>query len=233
MILTQPLDREVKDRHLLRVMATDGKFQASVPVDVHVLDINDNSPQCEQVRAPPCHVTSLSHQVPPAGLGDDLCHPEDIPGPGGDGGEPDPDVDAGPVWVFFPADSSKSASISGFIWVMDGGGAANGALTVVVLLLLLQLVYQEALMENSPSSRFVLKVSAADPDVGANGQVSYSLHGPNADQFHLNYRTGMDGGQRSRRRKHPHPSLFTSVSVSFLFLCRHSFRSGQNRVLTN
>ncbi|CAF95368.1 unnamed protein product, partial [Tetraodon nigroviridis] len=100
LILTQPLDREVKDRHALRVMATDGKFQASVSVDVHVLDINDNSPQCEQ------------------------------------------------------------------------------------------LVYTEAVMENSPSSRFVLKVSAVDPDVGANGQVSYSLHGPNADKFHLNYRTG-------------------------------------------
>lgn len=62
---------------------------------------------------------------------------------------------------------------------------------IVVLLLLLQLVYREALMENSPSSRFVLKVSAVDPDVGANGQVSYSLHGPNADKFHLNYRTGI------------------------------------------
>lgn len=59
LILTQPLDREVKDRHALRVMATDGKFQASVSVDVHVLDINDNSPQCEQVREPSCHVTSV------------------------------------------------------------------------------------------------------------------------------------------------------------------------------
>lgn len=50
LILTQPLDRELKDRHALRVMATDGRFEASVGVDVHVLDINDNSPQCEQVR---------------------------------------------------------------------------------------------------------------------------------------------------------------------------------------
>lgn len=48
-------------------------------------------------------------------------------------------------------------------------------------------------MENSPSSQLVLKVSAEDPDQGANGQVSYSLHGPNADQFHLDYRTGTTG----------------------------------------
>lgn len=65
MILTQPLDREVKDRHTLRVMATDGKFQASVSVDVHVLDINDNSPQCEQVRLMSCDLCPSSS---PAGL---------------------------------------------------------------------------------------------------------------------------------------------------------------------
>lgn len=59
LILTQPLDREVKERHALRVMATDGKFQASVGVDIHVLDVNDNSPQCEQVREPAGRVTSL------------------------------------------------------------------------------------------------------------------------------------------------------------------------------
>lgn len=50
LIVTQPLDREVTERHALTVMATDGKFQTSVGVDVHVLDVNDNSPQCEQVR---------------------------------------------------------------------------------------------------------------------------------------------------------------------------------------
>lgn len=62
---------------------------------------------------------------------------------------------------------------------------------IVVIILLSQLGYSEAVMENSPSSRLVLKVSAVDPDVGANGQVSFSLHGPNADKFHLDHRTGM------------------------------------------
>lgn len=68
--------------------------------------------------------------------------------------------------------------------------SANGGL-ITVIILLLQLVYTEAVMENSPSSRFVLKVSASDPDVGANGQISYTLHGPDADKFHLDPRTGM------------------------------------------
>ncbi|XP_045885762.1 protocadherin Fat 2 [Micropterus dolomieu] len=100
LIVKEPLDRETKDRYTLKVTATDGKFEAPVMVEVHVLDINDNSPLCEQ------------------------------------------------------------------------------------------LVYTEAVMENSPPSLFVLKVSASDPDVGANGQISYTLHGPDADKFHLDHRTG-------------------------------------------
>lgn len=48
--MKEPLDREAKDRYVLKVMATDGKFEAPVVVEVHVLDINDNSPLCEQVR---------------------------------------------------------------------------------------------------------------------------------------------------------------------------------------
>lgn len=58
-------------------------------------------------------------------------------------------------------------------------------------------MYTEAVMENSPSSIFVLKVSASDPDVGANGQISYTLHGPDSDKFHLDHRTGMMGPNTS------------------------------------
>ena len=56
-----------------------------------------------------------------------------------------------------------------------------------------QLVYTEAVMENPPPSMFLMKVRASDPDIGANGQVTYSLHGPNADMFRLDQRTGMLG----------------------------------------
>lgn len=50
LIVKEPLDRETKDRYTLKVLASDGKFEAPVVVDVHVLDINDNSPLCEQVK---------------------------------------------------------------------------------------------------------------------------------------------------------------------------------------
>ncbi|XP_012717208.2 protocadherin Fat 2 [Fundulus heteroclitus] len=100
LIVKESLDRETKGQYTLRVTATDGKFEALVTVDVHVLDVNDNSPVCEQ------------------------------------------------------------------------------------------LVYTEGVTENSPPRRFILKVSASDPDVDANGEISYTLHGPDADKFHLDPRTG-------------------------------------------
>uniref|UniRef100_A0A3Q3DSY9 FAT atypical cadherin 2 n=1 Tax=Hippocampus comes TaxID=109280 RepID=A0A3Q3DSY9_HIPCM len=53
-----------------------------------------------------------------------------------------------------------------------------------------QLVYSEALMENSPTSTFVLKVSALDADDGPNALIFFTLHGPDADQFHLDHVTG-------------------------------------------
>ena len=52
LIVKERLDRETKDRYRLRVIATDGKSEAPVTVDVHVLDINDNSPLCDQVSRP-------------------------------------------------------------------------------------------------------------------------------------------------------------------------------------
>ncbi|CAN9515218.1 unnamed protein product [Ophioblennius macclurei] len=100
LILKEPLDRELKERYALKVRATDGRFEAAVSVEVDVLDINDNSPQCEQV------------------------------------------------------------------------------------------LYTEAVMENSPPGTFVLKVSAWDPDLGANGRISYTLHGPHAQRLRLQPQTG-------------------------------------------
>lgn len=53
-----------------------------------------------------------------------------------------------------------------------------------------QLLYTEAVVENSQSGLFILKISASDPDIGTNGQVSFTLHGPYADKFHLDSKTG-------------------------------------------
>lgn len=52
-ISKKPLDREDTEKYLLQVMASDGKFQATTEVEIFVLDINDNSPECSQVRRLP------------------------------------------------------------------------------------------------------------------------------------------------------------------------------------
>ncbi|PKK21808.1 FAT atypical cadherin 2 [Columba livia] len=96
----KPLDREDTEKYLLKVMASDGKFQAITEVEIFVLDINDNSPECGQ--------------------------------------------------IFYT------------------GRVSEGALPGL----------------------FILKISATDPDVGSNAQITYSLHGPGAEEFRLGPHTG-------------------------------------------
>uniref|UniRef100_A0A5F9DQ49 FAT atypical cadherin 2 n=1 Tax=Oryctolagus cuniculus TaxID=9986 RepID=A0A5F9DQ49_RABIT len=94
------LDREHLAKYLLRITASDGKFQASVPVEIFVLDINDNSPQCSQ------------------------------------------------------------------------------------------LLYTGRVREDASPGHFILKVSATDLDTDTNAQITYSLHGPGANEFKLDPHTG-------------------------------------------
>nr|XP_048293531.1 protocadherin Fat 2 [Myodes glareolus] len=94
------LDREHIAKYLLRITASDGKFQTSVPVEVFVLDINDNSPQCSQ------------------------------------------------------------------------------------------LLYTGRVREDITPGHFILKVSAIDADMDTNAQITYSLHGPGAQEFKLDPHTG-------------------------------------------
>ncbi|XP_062826337.1 protocadherin Fat 2 isoform X2 [Anolis carolinensis] len=95
-----PLNREDTDKYLLRVIASDGKFQAATEVEISVLDVNDNSPECKQTP------------------------------------------------------------------------------------------YKTKIVEDASQGFSVLKVSATDADVGSNGQIIYTLHGPGAEDFRLDPHTG-------------------------------------------
>ncbi|NXA17585.1 FAT2 protein, partial [Ibidorhyncha struthersii] len=96
----KPLDREDTEKYLLKVMASDGKFQATTEVEIFVLDINDNSPECGQI------------------------------------------------------------------------------------------FYTGRVSEDALPGLFILKISATDPDIGSNAQITYSLHGPGAEEFRLGPHTG-------------------------------------------
>ena len=49
LISKEPLDREAMSGYSLTITATDGRFQSLATVELHVQDINDNSPHCQQV----------------------------------------------------------------------------------------------------------------------------------------------------------------------------------------
>ncbi|CAM5159687.1 unnamed protein product [Natator depressus] len=96
----KPLDREDIEKYLLKVTASDGKFQAVTEVEIFVLDINDNNPECKQI------------------------------------------------------------------------------------------LYTGKVSEDALPGLFILKISATDSDVGRNAQITYSLHGPGAEEFRLDPQTG-------------------------------------------
>lgn len=58
------------------------------------------------------------------------------------------------------------------------------------LCLHLQLLYTGKVSEDVPLGHFILKVSATDLDSDTNAQITYSLHGPGADDFKLDPHTG-------------------------------------------
>uniref|UniRef100_H3BE38 Cadherin domain-containing protein n=1 Tax=Latimeria chalumnae TaxID=7897 RepID=H3BE38_LATCH len=99
-VLNSSLDREETEKYLLQVTASDGRFQATTVVEIYVLDINDNSPECQEM------------------------------------------------------------------------------------------LYATSVSEDAQPGMFILKVSAKDPDLGSNAQVTYTLHGPGAGEFRLDPQTG-------------------------------------------
>lgn len=50
MYVKWPLDREERNLYIINVTASDGLFVSQATVEVTVLDTNDNSPICNQVR---------------------------------------------------------------------------------------------------------------------------------------------------------------------------------------
>lgn len=53
-----------------------------------------------------------------------------------------------------------------------------------------QLLYTGKVSEDTSPGHFILKVSATDLDSDTNAQITYSLHGPGADEFKLDPHTG-------------------------------------------
>ncbi|XP_043455316.1 protocadherin Fat 2 [Prionailurus bengalensis] len=221
------LDREHTAKYLLRITASDGKFQASVLVEIFVLDINDNSPQCSQLL----YTGKVSEDISPGHFilkvsATDLDSETNaqitysLHGPGADEFKLDPHT--GELTTLTALDREKKDTYSLVAKATDGGGQSCQADVTL---------YVEDVNDNAP--RFfpshcavavfdnttvktpVAVVLARDPDQGANAQVVYSLTDSAEGHFSIEATTGVIRLEKPLRVK-PQEALELTVRASDL-----------------
>ncbi|KAE8613829.1 hypothetical protein XENTR_v10007885 [Xenopus tropicalis] len=199
----KPLDREEEEKHLLQVTASDGKFQATVGVEITVLDINDNSPECLQML----YTATVSEDAPPGlfitkisakdsdvannaqlsyalyGLGDNLFRL---------------DPNTGELTTLTPLDREQRSSYKLVAKATDGGGLSC---QVDVILNLQDLndnsptfsmeYYSVTVFDNTTVKTPIVVVSARDPDEGLNAEVVYALPNSANGLFSIEEATGI------------------------------------------
>ncbi|EHB10682.1 Protocadherin Fat 2 [Heterocephalus glaber] len=201
------LDREHTAKYLLRITASDGKFQTSVPVEISVLDVNDNSPQCTQLLyisrvredvSPGAFILKVSATDSDADTNAQIMY--SLHGPGAHEFKLDPHT--GELTTLTALDRERKDMYSFVAKATDGGGRSCQADVTV---------HVEDVNDNAP--RFfpgfsrshctvavfdnttvktpVAVVFARDPDQGANAQVAYSLADSAGGQFSIAPATGV------------------------------------------
>ncbi|XP_036900751.1 protocadherin Fat 2 [Sturnira hondurensis] len=221
------LDREHMAKYLLQITASDGKFQASVIVEVFVLDINDNSPQCSQLL----YTGKVSEDISPGHFilqvsATDLDSDTNaqitytLHGPGADEFKLDPHT--GVLTTLTTLDRERKDVYSLVAKATDGGGQSCQADVTL---------HVEDVNDNAP--RFfpshcavavfdnttiktpVAVVLARDPDQGANAQVVYSLADSAEGHFSIEATTGVIRLEKPLRVR-PQAALQLTVRASDL-----------------
>lgn len=199
----KPLDREEKERHFLSVTASDGKFQATTDVEITVLDINDNNPDCQQMLytarvaedAPP-GVFILKISARDSDIGNNAMITYGLFGLGDDQFRLDPYT--GELTTLAPLDREKKASYHMIAKATDGGGLSCQA----DIALYLEDVndnspvfsmdhYSVTVFDNTTLKTPVAVVFARDPDEGLNSEVRYSLKNSANGLFTVDQNTGV------------------------------------------
>uniref|UniRef100_U3F873 Protocadherin Fat 2 n=1 Tax=Callithrix jacchus TaxID=9483 RepID=U3F873_CALJA len=197
------LDREHMAKYLLRVTASDGKFQASVTVEIFVLDVNDNSPQCSQLLYtgkvhedvfPGHFILKVSATDLDADTNAQITY--SLHGPGAHEFKLDPHT--GELTTLTPLDRERKDVFNLVVKATDGGGRSCQADVTL---------HVEDVNDNAP--RFfpshcavavfdnttvktpVAVVFARDPDQGPNAQVVYSLPDSAEGHFSIDATTGV------------------------------------------
>ncbi|OCT86214.1 protocadherin Fat 2 [Xenopus laevis] len=254
----KPLDREQEEKHLLQVTASDGKFQATVGVEIIVLDINDNSPVCLQML----YTATISEDAPPGlfitkisakdsdvennaqlsyalyGLGDNLFRL---------------DPNTGELTSLAPLDREQRSSYKLVAKATDGGGLSC---QVDVILNLKDVNdnspvfsmdhYSVTVFDNTTVKTPIVVVSARDPDEGLNAEVLYALPNSANGLFSIEEATGIIRLERpledmedtvidlkacASDRGSPHPlSTCTAINVFVASLSRSVFGSPEKMI---
>uniref|UniRef100_A0A4W3GD15 FAT atypical cadherin 2 n=1 Tax=Callorhinchus milii TaxID=7868 RepID=A0A4W3GD15_CALMI len=185
--VSEALDREEKEKYILNITATDGKFLAESVVEVFILDVNDNSPQCQQLTyteaisegAPSGQfIVKVSAKDSDAGINAQISYT--LLGPAT--GEFRLDPQTGELTTFAPLDRESQAVYNLVAKASDG----SGQYCEMDIVLVLEDIndnppkfsapqYSVSIFDNTTIKTPVAVVHARDPDVGLNSELTYSL----------------------------------------------------------
>uniref|UniRef100_A0A2K6QA51 Protocadherin Fat 2 n=1 Tax=Rhinopithecus roxellana TaxID=61622 RepID=A0A2K6QA51_RHIRO len=197
------LDREHTAKYLLRITASDGKFQASVTVEIFVLDVNDNSPQCSQLLYtgkvhedvfPGHFILKVSATDLDTDTNAQITY--SLHGPGAHEFKLDPHT--GELTTLTALDRERKDVFNLVAKATDGGGRSCQA----DITLHVEDVNDNAprffpshctvaVFDNTTVKTPVAVVFARDPDQGANAQVVYSLPDSAEGHFSIDATTGV------------------------------------------
>nr|XP_048698639.1 protocadherin Fat 3 isoform X5 [Caretta caretta] len=183
----RPLDREEQDIYFLNITATDGLFVTQAAVEVTVMDVNDNSPVCDQFAYTalfpediPSNKVILKISAKDADIGSNGEIRYSLFGPGNNKFFLDPE--SGELKTLALLDREKIPVYNLIARATDGGGRFCQS----EIHLFLEDVndnppmfstdhYTACVYENTATKALLTRVQATDPDVGVNRKVVYSL----------------------------------------------------------
>ncbi|XP_043925348.1 protocadherin Fat 2 [Protopterus annectens] len=197
------LDREMTANYFLEVTASDGRFQATAVVEIYVLDINDNSPQCDQMvytgtvsedASPGLPILTVVARDPDHGINAQITYT--LHGTGANEFRLDPVT--GELATLASLDRELKAVYDIFVKATDGGGQScqmDVVLTVTDVNdnapAFSSSHYAVAIFDNTTVKMPVAVVLARDLDEGLNSDVVYSLVESASEQFSVESSTGI------------------------------------------
>ncbi|KAM6977875.1 protocadherin Fat 2 [Aplochiton taeniatus] len=232
LILKEPLDREVRDRYSLKITATDGRFQAPAAAEIHVLDVNDNSPLCEQLLYTEVVMENSQSNMfilkvaafdPDGGTNGQVSYT--LHGPSADKFRLDQTT--GELFTLAVLDRERVTEYDLVAKATDGGGRSCQA----DILLMVQDVndnpplfssshYEVTVFDNTTVRTPVAVVYAQDPDIGINSELKYSLLSGDGGFFSMDEFSGVLRLERPLTSDTP-PTFELKVKATDRGLPRH------------